>query len=94
MLRRPEQSAGRQAAEELDASDCGLDDSDVYGLMEVVRSCPCLAVLDLRCGRRTHLHASPVGLAGVLIDYPWGKPVLNHVAARHKYHRVGVNSAY
>eukprot|EP00903_Cladosiphon_okamuranus_P007969 g7691.t1 len=39
--------ARKQAAEKLDVSDCGLDDSDVHGLMDVVRSCPCVAVLDL-----------------------------------------------
>lgn len=39
--------------EEFDVSDCGLDDSDLHGVTELVRSCPSLAVLDLRCARRT-----------------------------------------
>jgi len=48
-----ENAAAGQAVEELDVSDCGLDDSDLYGVTELVRSCPSLAVLDLRYVRRT-----------------------------------------
>lgn len=36
--------------DELDVSDCGLDDSDLHEVTELVRSCPSLAVLDLRYG--------------------------------------------
>eukprot|EP00752_Nemacystus_decipiens_P005509 g4985.t1 len=56
--------ARRQAAEELDVSDCGLGDSDVHGLMEVVRSNPCLAVLDLSTNFIGD--AGAASLAGVL----------------------------
>lgn len=71
-------AARRQAAEELDVSDCGLDDSDVHGLMEVVRSYPCLAVLDLRCGRHTRHHVSPCGsLARACFDGPCEETMLH-----------------
>lgn len=39
-----------RAMKQLDVSDCDLDDSDVHEVLELVQSCPCLEVLDLRCG--------------------------------------------
>ncbi|CAM9507245.1 unnamed protein product, partial [Scytosiphon promiscuus] len=39
--------SARRGLEELDLSDCGLDDADVDGVVDAVRSCACLTALNL-----------------------------------------------
>ncbi|CAM9412623.1 unnamed protein product [Ectocarpus fasciculatus] len=44
---RDDGTSGRHALNELDLSDCGLDDFDVHAVMELACSCPRLEVLNL-----------------------------------------------